>query len=584
MTDVSLLNTTSQLSGKTVVTREGDWIVTGNWTFDNDPGAPFLVSSSSAVVTNLDADLLDGIQGAAYLRSDTADAMTGVLTMGDSTAADFQINFTTDVQTYYVGTDDSADELVIGLGTGMGTTPAIRVDTNQNVTISQDLFVSGVGPHAIGGAAVDYVRLGLRGAFTSGGASTVAYGTYTNGAITGHSADSDAIVGVKLNNTVVTAGNCTTIAQLWVSEPQITVGSGSVTNSASLYVAGAATEATNDYAFWVDSGVSRFDSNVGIGTGTVAVGAQLEVSTADGAVGNGIRLTNTAGGQSWEFIPGIVGGDETSLSIRNITSTSTLFVLDTGGTVFLNDSTNANMTIGLTVNQGGADNQAFCLKSSDVATGLTTGTLVHDVETDDYFTIGKGGAGNGGVTMQIMAEDAANTPIFKMHVFGGTASTAKTTGAEGLWNVYIAEHDGANAPANIAANGNIFTLQAHVGGSRTTRFMVDEDGDMYSVTTGQTFDQHDDEALVKAYDVCRNEALREEFREFAEEFEPQLVELGILGAPVAEGGMVCVTQLQRLHNGAIRRQTHRIMELEGRVQEMERLLLPAPQGGGSLNA
>ena len=172
------------------------------------------------------------------------------------------------------------------------------------------------GPHAIGGSTVDYVRLGLTGAFTSGGASTVAFGTYTSGAITGHSGDSAAIAGVKLNNTIVTAGNCTTIAQLWVSEPQITVGAGSVTNSASVYVEGAATEATNDYALWVASGTSRFDGTVlGINTPHVNEG----------------RLTLTSG---------------TAVTTADVTGAGTVyFALDKGDQIALYDGSSAWNTV-----------------------------------------------------------------------------------------------------------------------------------------------------------------------------------------------------------------------------------------------
>lgn len=41
--------------------------ITGAWTFDRDPSAPFVVTASSAVVTNLDSDYLDGQHGAYYL-------------------------------------------------------------------------------------------------------------------------------------------------------------------------------------------------------------------------------------------------------------------------------------------------------------------------------------------------------------------------------------------------------------------------------------------------------------------------------------------------------------------------------------
>ena len=144
------------------------------------------------------------------------------------------------------------------------------------------------GPHAIGGSTVDYVRLGLTGAFTSGGASTAAFGTYASGVLTGHSADSAAIAGTKLDNSVVTAGNCTTIAQLWVTEPQITVGSGSVTNSAALYVQGAASEATNDHAVWVDSGDVLIDDDLKVGSQLMLQGA-----TPGGTIPIGIATDQT---------------------------------------------------------------------------------------------------------------------------------------------------------------------------------------------------------------------------------------------------------------------------------------------------
>lgn len=67
MATVSVLNTTAQLTSATLVTRQGDWTITGTWTFDNDPSAPFVVTSGSAVVSNLDADLLDGEEGSHYL-------------------------------------------------------------------------------------------------------------------------------------------------------------------------------------------------------------------------------------------------------------------------------------------------------------------------------------------------------------------------------------------------------------------------------------------------------------------------------------------------------------------------------------
>lgn len=70
MADIAILNSSSGITGKTVVTAEGTSTVTGAVTFDRDPSAPFLVSASSAKVSNLDADLLDGQEGSYYTNAD----------------------------------------------------------------------------------------------------------------------------------------------------------------------------------------------------------------------------------------------------------------------------------------------------------------------------------------------------------------------------------------------------------------------------------------------------------------------------------------------------------------------------------
>jgi hypothetical protein len=96
---------------------------------------------------------------------------------------------------------------------------------------------------------------------------------------------------------------------------------------------------------------------------------------------------------------------------------------------------------------------------------------------------------------------------------------------------------------------------------------VDEDGDMYSATSGQTFDAHDDLALVNNYDVIRSD-----MAEWNVEHEAELVRLGVLGDTVANGGMTNVTQLQRLHNGAIRQLGEQNNALQLELDEMKQQL------------
>lgn len=64
---ISVLNTDVGLSGKTLLNAESAQTITGAKTFDLDPSPPFIVASGSAVVTNLDADKLDGSEGSSYV-------------------------------------------------------------------------------------------------------------------------------------------------------------------------------------------------------------------------------------------------------------------------------------------------------------------------------------------------------------------------------------------------------------------------------------------------------------------------------------------------------------------------------------
>ena len=73
----TVLNTTAGLTGKTLMITEGAETITGLKTFDRDPSAPFAVTGSSAKVTNLDADKLDGYEAAALAVLAEDETVTG---------------------------------------------------------------------------------------------------------------------------------------------------------------------------------------------------------------------------------------------------------------------------------------------------------------------------------------------------------------------------------------------------------------------------------------------------------------------------------------------------------------------------
>jgi hypothetical protein len=68
------------------------------------------------------------------------------LTIGDAAAVDTKIVFDGNAQDYYIALDDSADDLLIGLGSTVGTTPAISIDENLQVKTYGDIVMTGTTP------------------------------------------------------------------------------------------------------------------------------------------------------------------------------------------------------------------------------------------------------------------------------------------------------------------------------------------------------------------------------------------------------------------------------------------------------
>jgi hypothetical protein len=88
-----------------------------------------------------------------------------------------------------------------------------------------------------------------------------------SGTLTAVNGDTSGLTGFRVRNAFTTQNNSETIAliaQAYFEEPGITKGSDTVTAAATVYIENAPTEATSNYALWVDSGDSRFDGDVTI--------------------------------------------------------------------------------------------------------------------------------------------------------------------------------------------------------------------------------------------------------------------------------------------------------------------------------
>jgi hypothetical protein len=311
-------------------------------------------------------------------------------------------------------------------------------------------------------------------------------------------------------------------------------------------------------------------------SGSVTASTSANIGVFESSASNGISiLVPDASSAEWTMgspsdsdfcrIIGQYNSGSPFFEILNSSSARFRFDLTASPKLLINDTANANQTIGLTINQGAATDHIIVLKSS-ASTGLTTALLIGDAEADDFLTVTRLNGGNAGTLIQSIAVDVAVSSSFSIYGYGGTATTTKTTSGVGLIDIFATEHNGANALADITADGNVFSVRARVGGTTVTRMLVDEDGDLYSVTAAQTFDSHDDGALIVAAEAARNprDLIRNAHASFAKYREDDLVAAGILGAPVEQGGMWNVTQAQRLLYG-------HAAQVEARLRIMEDL-------------
>jgi len=192
--------------------------------------------------------------------------------------------------------------------------------------------------------------------------------------------------------------------------------------------------------------------------------------------------------------------------------------------VFIGDDSNANMTIGLTINQGANDNEILALKSSDVAHGVTSIT-----ETDTFALFQKYGANDGGIILRGLSETTVGVCLVG---YAPTAETTKSTsvGAKVLINGYQTSETGTT---NATANMNVFAIRTYKNSGTKTIFIVDEDGDIAvdGSSSIATYDEYDDVKLLtglRASLMPEKAKLREQFSEWMEYAREPLSEAGVV--------------------------------------------------------
>jgi hypothetical protein len=162
MADISVLNTDSDLSAQTLLTAEGSHTVTGSQTFDRDPNPPFVVTSGSAVVTNLDSDKVDGRHEAEFAALADTETIAGVWSFSAKPNINAGLQFpAVQVASADVNTLDDYEEgsWTPTISSTGGGTPTYTTQVGKYIKVGKKVFVTGK------------VQLATKGTLAAGGIS-----------------------------------------------------------------------------------------------------------------------------------------------------------------------------------------------------------------------------------------------------------------------------------------------------------------------------------------------------------------------------------------------------------------------------
>lgn len=230
------------------------------------------------------------------------------------------------------------------------------------------------------------------------------------------------------------------------------------------------------------------------------------------------------------------------------------------GSAYINDNSNANATIGLTINQGGNDDEILALKSSDVAHGMTSIR-----ETDTFGGGAKLAATTGGLFLYGLGSGVGGLSLNGYHT---TDTADRTTAASGAVLINGLLKSGTSA-GGLGANANILVVRT----GSTTRFILDSDGDSHQdVGTAWTnFDAHEDVALLHALSVHvskKGDPIKREFGKFVKVNRRKLEELRLVKFNRDGHHFVNMSRLTMLLTGAMRQLGERFASAWAEVGEL----------------
>lgn len=235
--------------------------------------------------------------------------------------------------------------------------------------------------------------------------------------------------------------------------------------------------------------------------------------------------------------------------------TNALFVRGSDGTVFINETVNANMAgPGLTINQGANDDEILNLRSSDV------GAVYNVVDTNTFGVMSKNDPAAGGLGIRGYRDSgaAAHSAIAVVGYLAENVNTAKTVAGHGIVEIRGFQTDGTNL-VDTVADGNVVVFRTRRGGAVETVVIIDKDGDIYYNGALQNYDDEDD--ALAAWDLSH--VLAGAWEQVIGYNRDRLAEMGVIS--VGEEGRIMISnkRLAALLMGAVGQLYHRLNRLEG---------------------
>jgi hypothetical protein len=474
-TDLILITNGSGASGIILDSEDDTVVITGSGTVQAtfDTGGLNLVSGDAYEIN--DASVLNATTlGSAVVASSLTSVGTlTALTMGGDINLDG--NNIDNGGVIFLKEQAEADTSVTGSG-------QIWVDTAvPNVLMFTD--DAGTDFTIAHNATTSLSSLVTVGALSTGGSITTGFGAIDNG---GSNITTGGILKLDIDGSGVNAAGSITFgagndAGIWFDGTNMVVNPLGIFRVYRNADASVVIKAEND-----DTQASLYASSGGYGVVGTQSDSDLRVIT-----NNTNRLTIDNSGSPWAFQQATT----ISTSAGALTLTPNAALIMNNGLNMIGETANANMEVGLTINQGANDNQILAFKSSDINTGLTSLTRI-DVEVDDYATFSKYGATTGGLLTQSLVKGGAGVSYI-LEAFSDTDDTAKNTSADAPIEFIAWRHDGSNANAAFTSDTNAFVIKVRDNGTLTARFIFDVEGTFHADVGSAAFDDYNDVELLR---------------------------------------------------------------------------------------